>query len=133
MLRRALPVLLVAAVAAADAAGSHRLAFYALLAAVPALAVTALGAFGDYVEGSGGGRALVSGLALALAVLGTAVRGQIPGEASVPAVAVSALAACLGLLACEAALDMGKLALARQRPAPPRPAAEEPLAWRRAS
>jgi hypothetical protein len=133
MLRRALPVLLVAAVAAADAAGSHRLAFYALLAAVPALAVTALGAFGEYVEGSGGGRALVSGLALALAVLGTAFRGQVPGEETVPAVAVSALAACLGLLACEAALDVGRLALARQRPARPRPEVDEQVLWRRAS
>ena len=133
MLRRALPVLLVAAVAAADGAGAHHLAFYALLAAVPALAVTALGAFGEYVEGSSGGRALVSGLALALAVLGTAVRGQIPGEETVPAVAVSALAACLALLACEAVLDVGRLALARERPASRPREARETVAWRRAS
>ena len=133
MLRRALPFLLVAAVAAADAAGSHRLAFYALLAAVPALAVTALGAFGEYVEGSSGGRALVSGLALALAVLGTAFRGQVPGEETVPAVAVSALAACLALLASEAALEVGRVALERQRPARRRPEAHEQVAWRRAS
>ena len=133
MLRRALPVLLVAAVAAADGAGAHHLAFYVLLAAIPALAVTALGAFGDYVEGSGGGRALVSGLALALAVLGTAVRGQIPGEETVPAVAVSALAACLALLACEVALDVGRLALVRHRAERPRPEVAEPVVWRRAS
>jgi signal transduction histidine kinase len=133
MLRRALPVLLVLAAAAADGAGSHRVAFYALLAAVPALAVAALDAFGEYLEGSSGGRALVSGLALALAVLGTAVRGQIPGEATVPAVAVSALAACLGLLACEAAVRVGRLALARQRPARTRREVAEQVAWRRAS
>jgi hypothetical protein len=132
MLRRALPVLLVAAVAAADGAGAHRLAFYALLAAVPALAVTALHAFGEFVEGSSGGRALVSGLALALAVLGTAVRGQVPGEATVPAVAVSALAACIGLLALEVAVDVGRLALERPRPARPG-GVREPVVWRRAS
>ena len=134
MLRRSLPVLLVAGAAAADGAGAHRVAFYALLAAVPALAVAALDAFGDYVEGSNGGRALLTSLALGLVVLGTAVRGQIPGEETVPTVAVSALAACLALLACEVAVGVGRLALARQRPARVEPrAVGEQVGWRRAS
>ena len=44
--RRAIPVGLVVAAAAADGAGAHGLAFYALLLAVPAAAVAALETFG---------------------------------------------------------------------------------------
>jgi hypothetical protein len=54
-------------------------------------------------------------VALALAVAGSAVRGQVPGESSVPAVAVSTLFACLALVWALAVVDVGKLALERQR------------------
>src|SRR5256885_17226565 len=49
---RLLPIALVIAAAVADGAGSHGLAFYALLAAVPTAAVAALEAFGGVVGGS---------------------------------------------------------------------------------
>ena len=42
---------LVIAAAAADGAGFHELAFYALLLAVPAAAVAALEAFGHVLDG----------------------------------------------------------------------------------
>ena len=45
--RRWIPVALVLAAAAADGAGAHGVAFYALRAAVPAAAVAALEAFGE--------------------------------------------------------------------------------------
>ena len=51
MARRAIPVGLVIAAAAADGAGAHRLAFYALLLAVPAAAAAALEAFGHVLDG----------------------------------------------------------------------------------
>src|SRR5213080_3333898 len=51
MARRVVPVGLVIAAAAADGAGDHGLAFYALLLAVPAAAVAALEAFGRVLDG----------------------------------------------------------------------------------
>jgi hypothetical protein len=72
-------------------------------------------AFGEYLEGGSGFRSLAWAVALALAVASSAVRGQVPCEESVPAVAVSALFACLALVWAQAALDVGKLALARVR------------------
>ena len=71
--------------------------------------------FGDYLEGASGFRALAWAVALALAVASSAVRGQVPGETSVPAVAVSALFACLVLVWAQAMVDVGKLALERAR------------------
>ncbi len=50
MARRAIPVGLVIAAAAADGVGAHRLAFYALLLAVPAAAAAALEAFGHVLD-----------------------------------------------------------------------------------
>jgi len=111
--RRALAAFVVLGVALADATGDHRVAFYALVAAIPPLAVAAMDAFGEYLEGASGLRALAWAVALALAVASSAVRGQVPGEATVPAVAVSALFACLALVWVQAALDVGRLALER--------------------
>jgi hypothetical protein len=115
MSRRTLAAFALLGVALADATGDHRVAFYALVAAIPALAVAAMDAFGDYLEGASGARALAWALALALAVASSAVRGQVPGEETVPAVAVSALFACLALVWAQAVVDFGRLALARQR------------------
>jgi hypothetical protein len=111
--RRVLAALVILCVALADAGGDHRLAFWALVAAIPPLAVAAMDAFGDYLEGASGLRALAWAVALALAVASSAVRGQVPGEESVPTVAVSALFACLALVWAQAAVDVGRLALAR--------------------
>jgi hypothetical protein len=113
--RRALAPVVVLGVALADVSGDHRVAFYILVAAIPPLAVAAMDAFGEYLEGGSGFRSLAWAAALALAVASSAVRGQVPGEESVPAVAVSALFACLALVWAQAAVDVGKLALARVR------------------
>src|ERR671935_102679 len=113
MARRVLAALLVLGVVLADATGDHRFAFYLLVAAIPPLAIAAMDSFGEYLEGASGLRALAWAVALGLAVASSAVRGQVPGEATVPAVAVSALFACLALVWVQAALDVGRLALER--------------------
>jgi hypothetical protein len=111
--RRVIAALVVLGVVLADAMGDHRAAFYLLVAAIPPLAIAAMDSFGEYLEGASGFRALAWAVALGLAVASSAVRGQVPGETSVPAVAVSALFACLALVWAQAAVDVGKLALAR--------------------
>jgi hypothetical protein len=117
MARRVLAALVVLGVALADATGDHRVAFYALVAAIPPLAIVAMDAFGEYLEGGSGIRSLGWAVALALAVASSAVRGQVPGETTVPAVAVSALFACLALVWTQAVVELGRLALERQRQA----------------
>src|SRR5439155_14935091 len=116
MARRVLAALVVLGVALADATGDHRVAFYALVAAIPPLAIAAMDSFGEYLEGRSGFRALTWAVALGLAVASSAVRGQVPGEATVPAVAVSAFFVCLALVWAQAVVDVGRLALERQRP-----------------
>ena len=78
---RAIPVALVIGAAAADGAGLHGVAFYALLAAVPAVAVAALGIYGKALErGSGRFQAALWGVVLGLTVVGAAVGvGDGPG------------------------------------------------------
>ena len=58
MARRVLAALVVLGVALADATGDHRVAFYALVAAIPPLAIAAMDSFGEYLEGRSGFRAL---------------------------------------------------------------------------
>jgi hypothetical protein len=100
---RWIPVALVIAAAAADGAGMHGVAFYALLAAVPAVAVAALGAYGDSLEGRGGPvQAWLFGLVLALTVTGAAVRAPSLAEGTVPALARSAVVACLAIFCAQA-------------------------------
>lgn len=103
MARRVLPVLLVLAAAAADGARFHGLAFYALLLAVPAAAVAALEAFGRVLDGGEEHvHALLWGLVLALVVVGAAVRAPAVTEGAVPALARSALLACLAIFCVQA-------------------------------
>jgi hypothetical protein len=105
MPRRAIPVGLVIAAAAADGLGAHGLAFYALLLAVPAAAAAALEAFGRVLDG---GRdhlhALLWTVVLALLVTGAAVRAPELTEGVVPALGRSALLACLGVFCVQAAV-----------------------------
>ena len=108
MTRRALSPSLVVAAVLADAQGEHRLAFYALFAAIPALAVAAIGAFGDYLEGSSPIFASLNVLALALVVVGTALRAPGLVSGSVPPVALSALVAALVLLAAQSILELAR-------------------------
>jgi hypothetical protein len=103
MTRRAVPVGLVIAAAAADGAGVHGLAFYALLLAVPAAAVAALEAFGNVLDGGNEHlHALLWTIVLALVVVGAAVRAPAVTEGAVPAAAHSALLACLAVFCVQA-------------------------------
>jgi hypothetical protein len=116
MMRRALSPSLVVAAVLADAQGEHRLAFYVLFAAIPALAVATIDAFGDYLEGSSPIFASVNGLALVLVVVGTALRAPALVDGTVPTVALSALVLALGLLAAQGVLELARGRLERQRP-----------------
>ena len=103
MARRAIPVGLVIAAAAADGAGSHGIAFYALLIAVPAAAVAALEAFGHVLDGARDHlHALLWTVVLALVVVGAAARAPAVTEGAVPGLARSALLACLAIFCVQA-------------------------------
>jgi uncharacterized membrane protein YdcZ (DUF606 family) len=116
MTRRALSPSLVVAAVLADAQGEHRLAFYALFAAIPALAISTVDAFGAYVEGSSPIFAWLSGFTLVLVVTGTALRAPVLTEGTVPAVALSALVLALALVAVQGLLELARGRLERQRP-----------------
>ena len=107
MARRGLPVALVLTAAAADGVGAHGLAFYALLAAVPAAAVAALDAFGDSLAEAGSGlHALLWAIVLALTVTAAAVRAPLLAEGTVPALGRSAVVACLAIFCLQALLGL---------------------------
>jgi hypothetical protein len=105
--RRWIPVALVLAAAAADGAGAHGVAFYALLAAVPAAAVSALEAFGEALdEPRAQLQALLWGIVLALTVTAAAVRAPLLDQGTVPALGRSAVVACLGVFCFQALLGL---------------------------
>jgi len=102
---RVLTAALVVVAALSDASGSHELAFYALLAAVPAAAACGLSVFGELLDEPGRAlQALVWAMVLTLVVLGAATRSPAVLEGAVPAVGATALAACLALLSLEGLL-----------------------------
>jgi hypothetical protein len=106
--RRAFPALLAIIAAVADTRGAHRLAFDALLAAVPFTAVIALVCFGEYLErrprSLGGLQSLLWGLALALLVLSCAARSPAAEANTLPPLGASALIACLVVFGIKLAL-----------------------------
>ena len=107
MARQAIPVGLVVMAAAADGAGAHELAFYALLLAVPAAAVVALDTFGELLDGAQNHlHALLWTVVLALIVVGAAVRAPAVTEGAVPALARSALLACLVIFCVQAVASL---------------------------
>ena len=107
MARRAIPVGLVVMAAAADGAGAHELAFYALLLAVPAAAVAALDTFGELLDGARDHlHALLWTVVLGLIVVGAAVRAPAVTEGAVPALARSALLACLAIFCVQAIVSL---------------------------
>ena len=107
MAGRVLPVGLVVGAAAADGAGIHGFAFYLLLAAVPAMAVAALDAFGELLDEAGSHlHALLWAVALALTVTGAAVRTPAVTEGTVPALARSTLVACLAVFCVQALVSL---------------------------
>ena len=97
---RLLPLLLALGTLLADIGGFHRFAFYlALLAVVGAAAAAIVGA-GEALAGRGSWlRAGSTGAALALLVLGSAVRANAAVGAPVPALALSAVVGAVILYA----------------------------------
>jgi hypothetical protein len=109
--RRALALALVLAAAAADAAGAHGLAFYALVASVPAAAAASLSALNRTIEHEGDEivllQALLWGLMLVLLVLGCASRSHALDLSGVPPFAHSTLIAVLAVVCVKAVLATG--------------------------
>ena len=107
--RRLFPVALVVAATWADSRDLHELAFYLLIAAVPAAAVSALSLFGELVDLPGGaegeGRTrletALASIGLLLLLVAAALRGQ-GTDAEVPPLAVSSLVACLVVFGAQA-------------------------------
>jgi hypothetical protein len=91
---RLLPLGLALGATLADLAGAHQLSSLVLLAAIVCAAGAAIVAVGDALEGRPARiRAVTSVGALALLVLGSAVREGAAADAAIPAVAVSAVIA----------------------------------------
>jgi hypothetical protein len=99
MAPRLAPPALVLGAVLADAAGVHGLAFWLVLLALPAAAATAFVAVSDALDTGGWLRGWTTAGALALLVLGSAVREGAPRGSAVPALAVSAAVAALVLYA----------------------------------
>lgn len=112
---RLLPASLLFSVALADAAGAHGLAFYILLGAITAIAVSALAAYGTLVDLPGSAAALTTarlnaillGFALVLSLVAAAVRAPALAEGAVPALGLSALVGALCLLLVHGAFAVG--------------------------
>ena len=89
--------------AAADGAGAHTLAFYALLLAVPALAAAVLAELGELLDGAHAHlHASLWAAVLALTVTGAASRAPDVSRDLVPGLARSTLLACLGIFCVQA-------------------------------
>ena len=107
MARRWLPLGLALLAAGLDAWGSHGLAFHALLVAVPAAAVGALGAFGELLDLRADDRAetplyllpVLSAMGLVLLVVTATIRAPAIADAATPAIATNLLSLGLGLFA----------------------------------
>lgn len=107
MARRVLPIGLVVAAAAADGAGAHGIAFYALFLAVPAAAAVALDEFGELLDGGQDHvHAMLWAIVLALTVVGTAARATDLSRGLVPGIARTTLLACLAIFCVQAVLGL---------------------------
>jgi hypothetical protein len=98
---------LVLGAALADVAGSHSLAYYLLVTAVPVVALAGLSGLGDVLDGSAAephhrSIAVLSALALPFVLLGTAVRAPLLAEGSPPAIGVTAVVIALAIFAVQA-------------------------------
>jgi len=106
--RRALPVILTAAAAAAELAGARGLAFDALICAIPFTAVAALEALGTYLDRRddvlAGFQSVLWAVALALLVAAGAVRSPAVRGDELSSPGRSALIACLAVLALKGLL-----------------------------
>ncbi len=107
MTMRLASVALVLGAALADAAGRHSLAYYALVAAVPVVALAALHGLGDVLDGSKArphdrSLAVLSALALPFVLLATAVRAPLLAEGPPPVVGITGVVAALAIFAVQA-------------------------------
>jgi hypothetical protein len=107
MTTRLASVSLVLGAALADAAGQHALAYYALVAAVPVVALAALSGLGNVLDGSAAqphdrGIAVLSGIALPFVLLGTAVRAPLLDDGPPPVIGITAVVAALAIFAVQA-------------------------------
>ena len=103
---RVASILLVLGAAVADAAGEHAPAYWALVAAVPVVAVAALAGLGDVLDGTADaphdrGIAVLSAVALPFVLLAAAVRAPLLAEGPPPAVGVTAVVAALAIFAVQ--------------------------------
>ena len=110
---------LVLGAVVADGEHARGVALYLVLAAIPAVAVTALSFFGDLVEGSADSDAGavyvgLTSLALVLLLIGAAVRANTLAHSAIPALGVSTLVGALALLGLQLAV-WTSLRLSRER------------------
>jgi hypothetical protein len=103
---RLVTVALVLGAVGADASGEHALAYYTLVAAVPAAAVAALAALGSILDRTAAepadrASAALCALLLPFLLLATAVRAPLLADGPPPAVGVAAVVCCLGILALQ--------------------------------
>jgi hypothetical protein len=117
--RTAISAALLLAAVMADSTGARSVAFYLVLAAIPAVAISALSFFGDLVEGSADDEAGalyvgLTGLALILLVIGAAVRANALSDAALPALGISAVVGALALIGLQLAVWVS-LRLSRER------------------
>ena len=110
---------LVLGAVVADGEHARGVALYLVLAAIPAVAVTALSFFGDLVEGSADSDAGavyvgLTSLALLLLLIGAAVRANTLAHSAIPALGVSTLVGALTLLGLQLAV-WTSLRLSRER------------------
>ncbi len=98
------PIALVLGAALADHFGAHTLAFDALLLAVPLTAIAGLRSVADRLDGktTEPTHAFAWALVLAFLLVATAARAPSVGDPSVPAVARSALIACVVVFCLQA-------------------------------
>jgi len=117
--RCAISAALVLGAVVADGEHARGIALYLVLAAIPAVAVTALSFFGDLVEGSADSDAGavyvgLTSLALVLLLIGAAVRANTLAHSAIPALGVSTLVGALALLGLQLAV-WTSLRLSRER------------------
>jgi hypothetical protein len=112
-INRLAPIALVLAAALADHFGAHSIAFDFLLLAVPVTAIAGLRSVSERLDGrSNPAHAYGWAAVLALLLIATAARAPAVGDPSVPAVARSAVLACLVVFCLQA---LGALATELRR------------------
>ena len=117
--RSVISAALVLGAVVADGEDARTVALYFVLAAIPAVAVSALSFFGDLVEGSADDEAGavyvgLTSIALVLLIIGAAVRVNTLANGPIPALGVSTLVGALALLGLQLAV-WTSLRLSRER------------------